>query len=86
MKRVTILFDDEGLYRTVKAEAARDGKPVKDAVSEALRAWLAGRAALSPEQRERRSAALRDLDEIRSRQPVGTSVEDLLEELRAERS
>lgn len=86
MKRVTILFDDEALYRAVKAEAARDGKPVKDAVSEALRAWLDGRTRLSPEQRERRLAALRDLDEIASRQPVRSTVEDSLEELRAERS
>ena len=86
MKRVTILFDDEGLYRAVKAEAARDGKPVKDAVAEALRAWLGGRAGLGPEERERRLAALRDLDEISSRQPVRTIVEDSLEEIRAERS
>lgn len=86
MKRVTILFDDEGLYRAVKAEAARDGKPVKDAVAEALRAWLGGRAGLSPEERERRLAALRDLDEIRSRQPVRALLEDSLEEIRAERS
>lgn len=86
MKRVTILFDDEGLYHAVKAEAAKDGRPVKDAVAEALRAWLRGRAGLSAEQQARRLAALRDLDEIRSRQPTRTLVEDLLEEIRDQRS
>ena len=86
VKRVTILFDDEALYRAVKAEAAKDGKPVKDAVAEALQAWLSSRSRISPEQAQRRLAALRSLDEIRSRQTVQTNVVELLEELRAERS
>jgi hypothetical protein len=86
MKRVTILFDDESLYRAVKAEAARDGRPVKNAVSEALRAWLAGRTGLTAEERKHGLAALQDLDEMRSRQPVHAIVEDSLEDLQAERS
>ena len=85
MKRVTILFDDEGLYRDLKAEAAKEGRPVKDVVAEAVNAWLMRRSTLTRSQRERRAAALRDLDEIRARQPVSNVVLDLLDEMRNER-
>ena len=85
MKRITILFDDELLYRDLKAEAAREGRPVKDVVAEALNAWLRGRGGLTPSQRERRAAALRVSDEIRSRQPVRSVVEELLAEIRDDR-
>lgn len=84
MKRVTILFDDERLYRDLKAEAAKEGRPVKDVVAEALSAWLRSRGGLTPEQRERRSAALREADEIRLKQPVRTVIEELLAEVRDE--
>jgi len=85
MKRVTILFDDESLYRDLKAEAAREGRPVKDVVAEAVNAWLMGRSRLTRSQREERAAALRQLDEIRARQPVSIVVLDLLDEIRNER-
>ena len=84
LKRVTILFDDEHLYRDLKAEAAKEGRSVKDIVAEALRTWLRSRTGLTLAQRERRSSALRELDEIRSSQPARTVVEDLLAELRDE--
>ena len=86
MKRVTVLFDDERLYQDLKAEAAKEGRPVKAVVAEALGSWLAGRARLSRQDRERRSGALRELDELRSGLPRTEVVEDTLEELRGERS
>jgi hypothetical protein len=86
MKRVTVLFDDEELYRSVKAEAAREGRPVKDVFAEALTGWLRGRNRISPERVERRRAALKALDEIRARQPRTQIVNDLIDEIRQERS
>ncbi|MGH2460920.1 MAG: hypothetical protein ACRDIY_18850 [Chloroflexota bacterium] len=86
MKRVTVLFDDERLYQDVKAEAAKEGRPVKDVVAEALGSWLAGRTRLNEQDRQRRSATLRELDELRSSLPRTATVEDDLAGLRAERS
>ncbi len=40
MKRMTVIFEDESLYREIKMEAARRDKPLKVLVTEALRAWL----------------------------------------------
>jgi hypothetical protein len=39
-KRMTVVFDDEELYTSVKVEAARRHVPAKDLVAEALREWL----------------------------------------------
>lgn len=39
-KRMTVVFDDEELYRDLKVEAARRGRPAKDIVAEAVREWL----------------------------------------------
>jgi len=86
VKRVTVLFDDEALYRSVKAEAAKEGRPVKDVVAEALSGWLQSRGKLSPEDRQRRQEALNSLDEIRAKQPIRNVIDDLLAELREERS
>lgn len=86
MKRVTVLFEDERLYRDVKAEAAREGRPVKDVVAEALTEWLRRRVWLSPADRERRQAALRESDELLADQPVQETIEDTLAKLREERS
>lgn len=85
MKRITILFDDELLYRDLKAEAAKEGRAVKDVVAEAMNAWLRGRGGLTHSQRERRAAALRESDEIREKQPGRSVVEELLAEIRDER-
>ena len=35
-KRMTIVFDDEGLYTALKVEAARTHRPAKDIVATAL--------------------------------------------------
>ncbi len=40
MKKMTVIFDDDALYTTVKVEAARRNQPVKKLVSQALREWL----------------------------------------------
>ena len=86
MKRVTILFDDELLYREVKMEAAREGRPVKDVVAEALTEWLRRKDRITPEQQRRRQEALRMSDELRAGQQPGEPVDDLLHGLRLERS
>ena len=39
-KRMTVVFDDETLYRDLKVEAARTGRHAKDIVAEAVRDWL----------------------------------------------
>ena len=39
-KRMTVIFEDEGLYTTLKVEAARKGRHAKDIVAEAVREWL----------------------------------------------
>ena len=82
MKRITILFDDEYIYRDLKAEAAKEGRSVKDVVAEALSAWLASRGGLTQSQRQRRLDALRESDAIRQRHPVRNVVEEMLEEVR----
>lgn len=86
MKRVTVLFDDERIYRELKAEAAKEGRPVKDVVAEALSDWLRRRTGLSPAERERRQNALRLADELRARQPMQETIEQTLAAIRAERS
>ena len=40
MRKMTVVFDDDALYTTVKVEAARRNQPVKKLVSQALREWL----------------------------------------------
>jgi len=51
VKRMTVVFDDDELYVTLKIEAARSGRHAKDIVAEALRGWLEARedAELAPE-------------------------------------
>lgn len=86
MKRVTILFDDEGLYRDLKSEAAKEGRTVKDMVAEVLNDWLRRRTALSSAERERRQHALRLADELRAKQPPQETIEDTLAAIREEHS
>ena len=86
MKRVTSLFDDERLYRQLKTEAAKEGRPVKDVVAEALGDWLRGRTALAQEDRERRQRALDAADVLRRTQPLQPATENLLAEVREERA
>ena len=42
-KRMTIIFDDDELYRTLKVEAALRGRHAKDIVAEAIRDWFEAR-------------------------------------------
>lgn len=86
MKRITILFDNEHLYRDLKAEASKEGRTVKDVVAEALSDWLRHRTALSPSERERRQRALRFAEELRATQPERETIEDTLAAIREERS
>ncbi len=39
-RRMTLVFDDEELYMSLKVEAVRRRRPAKDLVAEALREWL----------------------------------------------
>jgi hypothetical protein len=72
-KRMTVVFDDEELYTSVKVEAARRHVPAKDLVAEALRDWL--------ELQEDREdlEALREGREDYEREG-GIDLEDVLEE------
>ena len=40
MKKVTVVFEDDGLYTAMKVQAARMNRPLKALVAEALEAWL----------------------------------------------
>ena len=42
-KRMTVVFDDEGLYTTLKVAAVRSGQHAKDIVAQAVRDWLQAR-------------------------------------------
>ena len=42
-KRMTVVFDDEGLYTALKVAAVRSGQHAKDIVAEAVRDWLQAR-------------------------------------------
>ena len=39
-KRMTVVFEDEGLYTALKIEAARKGQAAEDIVAQAVREWL----------------------------------------------
>ena len=40
MKKVTVVFEDEFLYRALKVHAAADGRTLRDIISEAMEQWL----------------------------------------------
>lgn len=88
MKRITILFDEEQLYREVKAAAAREGRAVKEVVAEALDEWLtARRGQISLEAQRRRQQALLAADDLRKRlPPAPRPSEEVLREIRDERA
>jgi plasmid stability protein len=85
MKRIVILFDDDALYRAVKAEAAREGRSVKDVVAEALNTWLHGRTAMNAEQRKAALQVLQELDRLRETLPRTDEVQATIDEIRAQR-
>ncbi len=39
-RRMTVIFDDEELYTALKVEAARQHRPAKEIVAEAIQQWL----------------------------------------------
>ncbi len=85
MKRVTIAFDDETLYRTIKVEAARSGRTTKEIVVEALRDWLERKTRLTPEESAKRHKALELADQVRAMmKSQGISV-DVVKDLHAAR-
>lgn len=86
MKRVTVLFDDERLYRQIKMEAAREGRPVKDVVAEALGDWLRRRADSTAERKRRLKIAVRLSDQLLADQPERETIVETLASLREERS
>lgn len=88
MKRITLLFDDEHLYRQVEAAAAKEGRPIRDVVAEALSEWLRRGPALSRTERERWQTILQRADDLRRRQRVRDreTIEDALAAIRDERS
>ena len=87
MKRITVLFDDEKLYRKLKVEAAKQGRPVKAVVAEAIGEWLQRRGEVSPEVTRRRLDALRRSEELRSSQTPQTAetIQDTLDWIREHR-
>jgi plasmid stability protein len=38
--KITVSLDDEGLYRSLKVQAARSGRSVRDLIAEAIGEWL----------------------------------------------
>lgn len=86
MKRVTVVFDDEELYRAVKVEAARSGRTVKDVVAEAVRTWFGHSQTLTEERKARRRATLEELARFRQQQaPSGTNIVMEIHAMRDER-
>lgn len=86
MKRVTVVFDDEALYRAVKVEAARTGRTVKEVVTEALRTWLGSEPRLTDDKAERLRQVLEDAARLRAKQkPSETSIVDEIHAMREER-
>ncbi|MBI2911368.1 MAG: hypothetical protein HYY05_04440 [Chloroflexi bacterium] len=59
MKKVTVVFEDEFLYRALKVRAAADGRTLREVISEAMERWL--------EQQEDREDAI--LAEAAMREP-----------------
>lgn len=76
MMKVTLDLDPD-LYRTLRVEAARSDRSVRDVVADALTAWVERR-----EDEEDRSSAAAALEEYR--RDGGTSAAEFFEHLAAE--
>ncbi len=86
MKRVTIVFDDDELYRAVKIEAARTGRTVKELVTETLRTRFVGRDRMTEEEKERFRLALEACDRVRAmQQPSDINIVEEIRAMREER-
>lgn len=67
-------------------EIEKEGWPVKETVSGVRTDGLKRRRRLSARDRDRRQDALNRLDEIRARLPQTNVVDDLIDEIREQRS
>ena len=83
-----MLFDDETLYKRLKIEAAKEGRPVKDVLAEAISEWLLKKEEVSSEVTQRRLDALRRSKELLASQTpqVDETIQDTLDWLREQRS
>ena len=77
-KRMTVIFEDEGLYTALKVAAARNGRPAKDIVAQAVREWLEAkedeelRAELEEARREWEREGGRDASEFFAEMDAGS--------------
>ncbi len=77
-KRMTVIFEDEGLYTALKVEAARKGQPAKDIVAQAVRELLETRedeelrAELEDARREWEREGGRDASEFFAEMDAGS--------------
>ena len=73
-KRMTVVFDDEGLYTALKVAEVRSGQHAKDIVAQAVRDWLPARedeelqAGLAESRREWERDGGREAGEFSARQ------------------
>jgi hypothetical protein len=77
MKKMTVVFDDDALYTTVKVEAARRNQPVKKLISQALTEWL---------EAQEDAELMSEIEASRTewRQKGGTEAKEFFAELKAE--
>lgn len=73
-RRMTVVFDDEELYTALKVEAARQHRPAKEIVAEAIQQWF---LELQEDEEDRRVAEER-LAEYK--QEGGIPLEQVLKE------
>ena len=77
-KRMTVIFDDEGLYTALKVAAARNGQPAQEIVTQAVREWLEAkedeelRAELEEARREWEREGGRDASEFFAEMDAGS--------------
>lgn len=76
-KRMTIVFDDEELYKQLRIEAVREGRHAKDIVSEAVREWL-------ERQEDAELLPLIEAAEVESRRDGGIELSEFLRSLEPE--
>jgi hypothetical protein len=86
MRHINISIADDHLVDELEAAAEAQGRSLEAMIADALGDWLRSRPSASLNDRQRELAVLRSLDEIRLRQPQRRVVEDLLAEVRDERS
>ena len=86
MRHINVSIADDELYRQLEAAAADRGRALDEMIAEALGEWIHAHPNSGRHAKARELAALRSLDEIRSRQPQRRAAEDLLNDIRDERA